>query len=55
MLGQPPDDHAADDNEDDEDENDEAPDERPLAFLAFPLKPVVGLSADRLVGAESVL
>lgn len=37
VLGQPPDDHAADDNEDDEYENDEAPDERPLALLAFSL------------------
>jgi hypothetical protein len=54
VLGQPPDDDPADDDEDDEDEDDEAPDERPLAFLAFPLKPVVGLSIDGLVKVPSV-
>lgn len=48
MFGQPPDDHAANDDEDDEDKDDEAPDECALAFLALPLEPVVGLSIDRL-------
>lgn len=41
MLGKPPDDHAADDDQNDGEENDKAPDEGALAFLALTFEPSV--------------